>query len=450
MAIFENSDASPLLEGIQTLPLKVTLDHPHVGSALVRFTLDTRHFATEVPLNERKSYRINLEWLVQSAKRGQPIGILTQSDHSYRHPDLVVDLPLDNELILVPASPYLCNAATLVSAEVHTLSLGSHAYRYVFEVGASTDNGIIGNNWSYREGRLAFEHWFHNKMFRWSFDHAELVIPASRGCAMWIGMNALCRTGVDVFVGDHRVGHMYPIGGWARWHDEFYGFAIPAELVDADNVRLTFRYTGTNDGLIDFNLRQSYFAMSRLTVDIFGDPDAGLVGRVAEAGWYGDIPCLEPDLISGHTLGTVITQTAIVVPQVEFDLLKMFFAPHSAFWTSLRGASKGFRDAGVSVAVVSASVLQPEHYDTLIIGPLRFMAEDVERACANQDRCRGALLSLTTRFAQQHGCGNRRQSPRFFNLPGDLRRSTSVRATRQLLGVHAGGQIVRADRPGLG
>lgn len=396
MTFPEFLDVSLLPKGIQTLPLKLSLDDPHIGSALVRFTLDTRHVATDIPLNERKSYRINLEWLVVSVKRDRPIGILTQSDHSYRHPDLVLELPLDSELVLVPASPYLCNAAPVVSAEIHTLSLGPHAYRYVLEVGASTDSSIIGNNWSYREGRLAFEHWFHNKMFRWSFDEAELVIPAARGCAMWVGLNALCRTGVDVFVGDAKVGHLHPISDWARWHDEFYGFSVPAALVDGNRLRLTFRYTGANDSLIDFNLRQSYFAVSRLSADIFGEPDPGLTGRVMAAGWDSHALVLEPDPTKTRPPGAIVTQAAIVVPQVEFDLLDTFFAPHSAFWTTLRGASKGFEDAGVSVAVVAAPTLRADAYDTLILGPLRFLADDAERACAGRETCRGAIFSMTT------------------------------------------------------
>ena len=388
-------DDSSLPEGIQTLPLCVVLSDPHQGSALVRFTLDTRHFCTELPHNERKSYRIILEWLVVSRKRGRAIGILTQSDHSYRHPDLVVELPLDSDLILVPASPYICNAAPAVSAAVSGLSLGAYIARYVYELGASTDSGIVGDNWSYREGRLDFEHWFHNKMFRWSFDNAELVLPASPGRALWIGMNALCRTGVDVFVADHKVGHLHPITNWARWHDEFYGFAVPASLVTGYSIRLQFRYTGANDGLIDFNLRQSYFAVSRITVDVFGEADGGLLGRVTAAGWHRDQPLLEPDPRDGCGSERTTTQAAIVVPQIEFDLLDRFFAPHSTFWTTLRGAIKGFCDAGVSAAIVSDAALRPAAYDTLVLGPVRFVVDAVDRPFPPGVAYKGALFTMT-------------------------------------------------------
>jgi len=357
-------------------PFRISIESDLSGDVFVKIKMGTRHFCTALPLNERISHRHSLEWLVVSAGTGQIITVISQSDHSYQHMDFFVTLPADRNLVLVPNSPYIFDTDPVLDINVNHSGMGRHSYRYEVELGASSDSNIVKDKWSYREGHLPFMHWFHNKAFRWAFDGASLTLPIVKNKLARISINALCRTTVEVWASNTRIGIFNPISSSSRWHDEGYGVILPAELATDDTVTLEFRFARNAVNAIDFNLRQPSFAVSRMIVDLFDVDDAGLFNRIACASWsdvqnIGRKSIIDQLNDKGHHHHTA--QMAIVISDIEFELLNVFFSGHSSFWNTVRGLDCACIRNGVSVNLHSTKTL-PEHdaYEATILAPIRF------------------------------------------------------------------------------
>lgn len=369
------------------------------GTVRVALRLGTRHYCTALPLNERISHRINLEWLVISSQTGRLITVLSQSDHNYHHLEFFVSLPSDRFITLVPGSPYLCDAAPILDVIIEPYSHEPQVYRYEVEIGASSDSALIGDGWSYREGHLPFMHWFHNKAFRWGFDGAQLSLPVVVGQSIHINLNALCRTVVEVWMDDIHLTTLMPISDSQRWHDEKYQFDISGELITSNIVSLQFRFAHDAMNMIDFNLRQSTFAVSRIVVDIFGAVDEDLFDRIAAIAWSEkhSSGCLSlAASLSDQSMHENLGQAAILVADVEFELLSTYFAPHSSLWNTVRGLKASAERSGISVNLLSSKRMPTgEVFEAVVLGPIRFDIGEIEWLGAGVRTYDGALLTGT-------------------------------------------------------
>ncbi len=382
---------------VTCLPIAVDLGEPIGGNVRIRLRMGARHFCTILPLNERVSHRLNLEWLVVSTRNGKVITVLSQSDHSYQYLEFFASLPDDRFVTLIPGNPYICDASPVIDVTVEPFIYGPHAHRYEVEVGASSDSRLIGDGWSYREGHLPFEHWFHNKAFRWGFDGALLSLPVIKGRPIHINLNALCRTTVEVWADGALLTTLLPISDARRWHDERYYFVVPEEFTKSDVLLIEFRFAQDALNLIDFNLRQSTFALSRVVVDIFGEPDSSLIDRVAKAAWSDqfDIPDFRRTLSGEWSEAAESGQVAVLVAEIEFEIAQSYFAPHSSLWNTVRGMMASAACGGISLSLLSSRRVVPEDFESIVLAPIRFDVREVERLGGLAAGVDGAVLAPT-------------------------------------------------------
>lgn len=382
---------------VLTQGLRHLVEGDHEGSTLVRFTMATQHFTSQLPRNETVSSRLNLEWMVISEDTGDLLGVISQGNHSYRHPEIILSLPRDRNLVLVPSAPYLSVASSAVQSIALPLGLGEPAYRYEFEVGSASDAGFIGPQWSYREGHMPFGDWFHNKAFRWGLDGATLRLPTVAGAAMWININMICGTTIDVWSGGVRVATFNKGADIARWHDDAYGFAIPADLVTSDTIEVAFRLANPEHWMLDFSLRRTPFALSRVTVDVLGKDASDLPARLTASAWKeeaGAAPAIASDMLLP---GAAVAQAALLISPVEFQLIRRHFAPHSNFWLTVRGLARGFLASGVTMSVLPADADPAAlgRYESVVLGPLRF-DEGLGRRLQGAGHISAAAMTFTT------------------------------------------------------
>ena len=279
-------------------------------------------------------------------------------------------------------------------------------------MGAATDGALIGDRWSYREGRLTFMNFFHNKAFRWGLDRAELILPVVPGADHRVRINALLRTAVAIEVEGEVVETLNPSSDGVRWHDDDIGFTIPGRLASGPTVRIRFLFIGDNWKNLEFNLRQEGFTLGRIVVDSFGRTDPELPMRLARTIWR--------DLAAGSVLARdflaerqpdLVCQTAILVSKVEFDLVDRYFAPQQHFWCTLLGLADGLLSSGASVVFQSTAAMSVEQSTSVVVGPLRFdiaahaeASAALSAAPAGEENC-GVILSLSTSSLALCGLG---------------------------------------------
>lgn len=397
---------------VLTAALRHRVESDHIGCVRVFFDLRTRHFTTGINLSELFSHRLELNWLVYSAGTGKLLTQIVQDDASYNHPDLYLNLPEDAEIILVPSAPYIADDVIPLTSRVIPTEFSGQTYRYEINVGASTDSGLIGDRWSYREGRLTFMSFFHNKVFRWALDGAELKLPVVVGADHRVRLNAQLRTAVAIEVEGEVVQELPLSHDGVRWHDEDIGFTIPARLTGRAEVTVRFVFLGDSWKYLEFNLRQEALSLSRLIVDVFGQTEPGLARRVADRVWVG-LPAgqvLTRSFFGDEQEKDRLVQTRVLVSPTEFELTDRYFAPHQHFWSTLLGLSSGLLAKGSSVQVQSLAQAAPIS-PKVVIGPLRFddgstelAAEALANASDELEDC-GVVLSLTTASLRLCGLG---------------------------------------------
>ena len=416
-AVFGEALVETPTDEVMTAPLRHRIESEHTGCVRILFDLRTRHFTTGIKLNELFSHRLELNWLVYSARSGKLLTQIVQDDASYQHPDLYLNLPEDSEIILVPSAPYMSNEVVPVASRVFKTDFEGHTYRYEVNVGSSTDGGLIADRWSYREGRLTFMSFFHNKAFRWGLDGAELILPVVPGADHRVRMNAQLRTALAIEVEGELVQELPRSHDGVRWHDEDIGFTIPARLTGRSEVMIKFVFVGDHWKYLEFNLRQEALGLARLVVDVFGRVDAGLPKRLADRMW-GGLPAGQ--MLTQSFFGEAkdrdrLVQTQVLVSPTEFELTEKYFAPNQHFWSTLLGLAHGLLSQGSSLMVMPLSADVPPSPKT-VIGPLRFndgssalALQALSHAPAGAENC-GIVLSLTTASLELCGLSINSQS----------------------------------------
>ncbi len=405
-----NADKLPICQ-VCTKPIQVKFDYDSVGCYRVIFTLKTRHYLTEIPLNERLSHRHELQWLVYSISCKEIIGVISQTEASYQHPDIYLEFPRDSSIILVPASPYLVNDNPAIKWELFKTVYNYHSYRYEIQIGASADSSFIGDKWSYREGRLCFGTWFNNKPFRWAINGAELTLPAIPHTGHCVQLNILATTDFDILIGQEVVATCSRSTNGVRWHNDERRIDIPARLVTSHTMSLKFRFIGDNWQNIEFNLRQEGLALSRVIVDIFDNSAADIAAQLAELTW--NISDTQAGIDTYPRLNEIIFDrdkhihdiacTTVLIPELEFKIMKKYFSPHEQIWLNIYGLWTSMFRQGISVTIQALENLgSAQGSNSAIVGPLRFDCNAAELARTYLDsnlwseNRRGIILSHYT------------------------------------------------------
>ncbi|WP_156394295.1 hypothetical protein [Methylobacterium sp. Leaf94] len=339
---------------------------------------------------------------------GRLVGVITQNDATYKHPDIYLNFPRDRRILLIPSSPYLVEELPAVDANISLTSHRRHAYRYEVQIGASSDSALIGDRWSYREGRLCFGNWFNNKAFRWAFDGATIQLPTIAYYPHCIQFNIHATTDFEILIEDEVVASFPRSHDGSRWHNEDHRIELPAHLITSDLTKLQFRFIGASWQNIEFNLRQEGLALSRVIVDAFGEHRGDLPNRVARLAWSApdvtssgkSFPTFNEFIFARDSCSGTISQTAILISESEFLLLESYFSPHEQFWLTIRGVWTALLRQGVSASICSLARLDPAHgSDSVIVGPLRYdvTSTDAARRCLKDSNWaegrRGIILS---------------------------------------------------------